>query len=59
MSAINTTGTKAYVDNLIATSPRIVIAAGEGEVLNSHEYAGKRTLRAIKTALTKERCGGF
>ena len=59
MTTINTTtDTKSYVDNLIATSRRIVILAGEGEVLNRHEYTGKRTLRAIKMALTKERCGG-
>lgn len=36
----------------------IRIVSGEGEVGTSETYNGKRTLRAIKMRLTKERCGG-
>ena len=53
----NNAHANAYIANLIATS-RIVIAAGEGDVLTKRDYTGKRTMRAIKMALTKERCGG-
>jgi hypothetical protein len=46
------------VDNLIETN-EIVIVSGEGTGPGTVEkYEGKRTLRAIKTRLTKERCGG-
>ena len=53
----NNAHANAYIANLIATS-RIVIAAGEGNVLTKREYTGTRSLRAITMALTKERCGG-
>ena len=36
----------------------IRIASGEGAVGASEIYSGKRTIRAIKMRLTKERCGG-
>ena len=34
------------------------IVSGEGAVGASEIYSGKRTIRAIKMRLTKERCGG-
>jgi len=36
----------------------IRIVSGEGAVGASEIYSGKRTIRAIKMRLTKERCGG-
>lgn len=45
------------VTKLIETN-EIRIVSGEGEVGTTEIYNGKRTLRAIKMRLTKERCGG-
>ena len=53
----NNAHANAYIANLIATS-RIVIAAGEGLVNTTYDYSGKRTMRGVKAALKKERCGG-
>ena len=36
----------------------ILILSGEGEQGTFYEYAGKRTLRALKSCLTKGRCSG-
>ncbi len=36
----------------------IYISSGEGELGMYEEYTGKRTVRAIKARLTRERCGG-
>ena len=36
----------------------IRIASGEGTVGCSDVYTGKRTVRAIKSRLTRERCNG-
>lgn len=45
------------ITKLIETN-EIRIVSGEGQVGTSETYNGKRTLRAIKMRLTKERCGG-
>jgi len=45
------------IDKLIETN-EIRIVSGEGEVGTSEIYNGKRTIRAIKMRLSKERCGG-
>jgi len=45
------------VTKLIETN-EIRIVSGEGEVGTTEIYNGKRSLRAIKMRLTKERCGG-
>lgn len=45
------------VTKLIETN-EIRIVSGEGEIGTIESYNGKRTLRAIKMRLTKERCGG-
>lgn len=47
----------ATITKLIETN-EIRIVSGEGEVGTSETYNGKRTIRAIKMRLTKERCGG-
>lgn len=45
--------------SLIAdTATRITIVSGEGERGTAEEYAGKRTVTAIKTRLAKERAHG-
>mgnify|MGYP001073364484 CR=1 FL=1 len=36
----------------------IRIVSGEGTVGSSDVYTGKRTVRAIKSRLTRERCNG-
>lgn len=45
------------ITKLIETN-EIRIVSGEGAVGTSEIYNGKRTIRAIKMRLTKERCGG-
>lgn len=47
----------ATITQLIETN-LIRIVSGEGEVGSSKTYDGKRTIRAIKMRLTKERCSG-
>lgn len=37
----------------------IVIHSGEGEEGVFEEYTGKRTARAIKSRLSRERCNGY
>lgn len=45
------------IAKLIETN-EIRIISGEGERGTVEPYTGKRTMRAIKMRLTKERCGG-
>lgn len=45
------------IAKLIETN-EIRIVYGEGDVGTVERYTGKRTLRAIKMRLTKERCSG-
>lgn len=46
-------------EDFIQQSPRIMILSGEGTGVGTREeYTGKRTQRALKTRLTKERCNG-
>jgi hypothetical protein len=45
------------ITKLIETN-EIRIVSGEGEVGTTETYNGKRTIRAIKMRLAKERCGG-
>jgi len=48
-----------YIDALLADATRqIVIVSGEGEIGGQDVYVGKRTLRAIKGRLARERCRG-
>jgi len=42
----------------IEQAREIRIVSGEGEVGTVERYTGKRTLRAVKARLTRERCGG-
>lgn len=45
------------IEQLIETND-IYIVSGEGEVGTSHAYTGTRSMRAIRCAIMKERCGG-
>jgi hypothetical protein len=45
------------INDLIKTNP-IRIVSGEGTTGSVEEYAGHRTLRAIRRRLEQERCGG-
>jgi len=45
------------LESLISTNV-IHIVSGEGEIGTRKIYRGKRTLRAIKMRITRERCGG-
>ena len=48
-----------HIEDLITnTNHPIYIIAGEGEVGSIEEYTGKRTVRAIKLRLARERRGG-
>lgn len=47
-----------YALELIAKGNKIAIASGEGDRGGYTEYTGKRTERALKTYLTKEKCHG-
>ena len=51
---------KSIVDKYIGAHPgaEIKITSGEGEQGTSEVYTGKRTVRAIKMRLTRERCSG-
>lgn len=49
---------RTFTENLIATAARIDIVSGEGEVGTVERFVGKRTIRAIKARLTREKCGG-
>lgn len=44
--------------NKLIEKNAILIVSGEGETGTSQAYTGKRTVRAIKMRLNKERCGG-
>lgn len=46
---------QSLIDN---SSNPIYIVSGEGEQGSRELYTGKRTMRAIKSRLTKERCHG-
>jgi hypothetical protein len=47
------------IAKMIADAARpIVITSGEGEIGSDDIYTGKRTIRAVKLRLARERCGG-
>jgi DNA-binding transcriptional regulator YiaG len=46
------------MENLIESAETILILSGEGEQGSFDKYTGKRTERALKIRLTKERCHG-
>lgn len=43
---------------ILASDIEIRIVSGEGTIGGSEKYEGKRTVRAIKSRLTRERCNG-
>jgi len=43
---------------ILASDIEIRIVSGEGTIGDSEKYEGKRTVRAIKFRLTRERCNG-
>jgi len=46
------------IQSMIESAGSIIIFTGEGEEGTWEKYTGKRTVRAIKARLTRERCGG-
>lgn len=50
--------TTEQIEALIATGKPLQVVSGEGETGSIEPYTGKRTVRAIKARLTRERCGG-
>jgi hypothetical protein len=50
--------TTEEIKAIIATGKPLKIVSGEGENGTAQDYAGAKTVRAIKARLTKERCGG-
>ena len=47
-----------HIQKLIDGGAPIVIVSGEGELGAAEPYTGKRTIRAIKLRLARERKGG-
>ena len=47
-----------HIEELIANGNPIRITSGEGEIGSIEPYTGKRTIRAIKLRLARERRGG-
>jgi hypothetical protein len=45
-------------DSTLESAPSIQIVSGEGEVGTVEPYTGRRTVRALKARLTRERCKG-
>lgn len=46
------------MEEYLQTAQKIEIVSGEGTMGTVEEYNGKRTVKAIKARLTKERCNG-
>ena len=54
-----TTTTQDYLAKLVTDAQSITIVSGEGDGAgDEEEFAGVRTVRAIRSRLTRERCGG-
>ena len=49
--------TTEQIEAIIATGKPLKIVSGEGENGTAEEYTGAKTVRAIKSRLTRERCG--
>ena len=45
-------------EEILASSITIRIVSGEGAVGTAEAYTGKRSVRALKARLTRERCNG-
>lgn len=58
MNRYNNTPPEAITQSLLDRATDISIVTGEGERGAFEEYTGKRTARAVRARLTKERCGG-
>ena len=43
---------------ILDSANEIRIVSGEGAIGRSEAYTGKRTIRALKSRLTRERCNG-
>ena len=52
------TDNKTITQSMIDAAEEIEILSGEGEVGTREDYDGARTVSAIKSRLTKERCNG-
>lgn len=46
------------IEAILATGQPLKIVSGEGDNGTAEDYAGAKTVRAIKARLTRERCGG-
>lgn len=46
------------MENSLKSTNEIQIVSGEGNFGDTEVYTGKRTQRAIKSRLTRERCNG-
>lgn len=50
--------TTEQIEAIIATGKKMQIVSGEGENGSAADYTGKKTVRAIKARLTRERSAG-
>lgn len=48
----------SYIDNKFLESHEIRILSGEGELGTFAPYEGKKTVRALKLRMARERCHG-
>lgn len=55
---MNNTSNSEITDRMIENATELKIISGEGENGTVEIYTGKRTARAVKARLTKERCNG-
>lgn len=49
---------RRMIESVLSTDKEIIIISGEGERGNCERYYGKRTVRAVLSRLTRERCSG-
>ena len=55
---MNNTRNSEITARMIQDAAELHIISGEGELGTVEAYIGARTARAVKSRLTKERCGG-
>ena len=49
---------RGAIESILRGPQPLYIVSGEGNLGTVEDYTGKRTARAVKARLTRERCGG-
>jgi hypothetical protein len=50
--------TREQVERVLAMDDEMFVVSGEGEQGTREAYTGKRSVKAVLSRLTRERCGG-